>query len=71
MVETVIVDPWKMPFVQPPPGIWTCPRCHGLGDLCDGMAVIGPTPADTHFRRATTCYLCKGKGRVKVTAIED
>lgn len=52
----------------PKPG-WPCPQCHGLGHACDGGISI--TQTETKIWPATPCYLCKGKGRVRVLPLED
>jgi hypothetical protein len=53
---------------KPKPG-WPCPRCYGQGHDSDGYGSWSPT--ETRYRAPTPCYLCKGKGRVNVTPLNE
>ena len=53
---------------------WPCPRCGGIGTNADGSFSMGTNPdgsTTVTSREATKCHLCRGKGRVNVTALED
>ena len=53
---------------RPPANTWPCPSCHGLGHRCDGGMSISED--EVRIKRPTPCAVCKGIGRVRVTAIE-
>lgn len=41
-----------------PSNVIGCPRCGGMGSLCDGSAVISPT--EIRFTPASKCPTCDG-----------
>jgi rubrerythrin len=58
---------------KPKPG-WMCPRCGGSGHNSDGSGSYGMR-ADgatvSTYKPPSKCFLCKGKGRVNVTALPE
>lgn len=48
---------------------WRCLNCGGLGTMMNGSCLIGLD--EIRIKPATKCWICKGKGRVYVSAVPD
>ena len=49
---------------------WSCPNCGGNGTMMDGSFRIGPKGLE-EFKPSTQCWVCKGRGRVRITPWEE
>jgi hypothetical protein len=72
---TPLPPPAPCPGVAPPGEVWTCPCCHGLGGMNDGLFGLRPDGAGGNVLYGhtppTPCRLCRGKRRVLVLPLPD
>lgn len=63
---------------SPDPDTMRCPNCGGKGHNSDGsssyvLSILpnGDHEVTTYSRPSTVCAVCKGKGRVRISPLED